>query len=142
MLVTTSLNALAAGEQVQLGPGDVLRVSCSFKYIVAVDTTATLWVSLGISPGRDIESFGEISLEATLTPKTWEGEIDLVIPDSGKTDGVYWLRAEIKDFRETQVTIENAVVISGMPAGTLDMLSPMLMVMMMSMMMGLVGGEA
>jgi hypothetical protein len=139
MLVETSLDALAAGEQVQLGPGDVLRVCCRFKYVVAVDTTATLWASLGISPGRDIEAFREISLEATLTPKTWEGDIDIVIPASGKTDGTYWLRAEIKGFGETQVTIDDAVVISGMPAGMTDMLEPLMMVMMLGMLVNVTG---
>jgi len=137
MLVKTSLDALTAGEQVQLGPGDVLRVSCRFQYVVSTATTVTLWASLGISPGRDIESFKEISLEAALSPTTWEGDIDIVIPASGKADGVYWLWAEIQGYGETQVKIENAVVISGMPADVLDMLSPMMMLMMMTMVMGM-----
>jgi len=139
MLVQASLNALAAGEQVTVGPGDTLRVSVSFKYVVAQATTVTLWASLGLGVGRDIEAFNEISLEATLTPKTWEGSIDIPIPTSGKKDGAYWLQAEIEGFGETQTRIDNAVVVSGMPPGlgeTLGNLFPvMLVVMMMSMIM-------
>ena len=137
MLVTTSLKGLAAGEQVELRPGDTLRVSCSFKYTVAKATTVTLWASLGLGWGRDMESFKEISLEATLTTKTWEGDIDINIPTSGKRNDTYWLRAEIKGYGETQVTINDAVVISGMPGGLLDMLPAMMVVMMTSMMMGM-----
>lgn len=135
MLVETSLAALAAGEQVQLGPGDTLRVSVSFKYIVAVGTTVTLWASLGLDLGRDIENFDEISLEATLTPKTWEGDIDINIPTSGKSNGTYGLRAEIQGYPETQVTIKDAIVISGMPTGISDIIGMVVVVMMMGMMM-------
>jgi len=136
MLVETSLASLVAGEQVQLGPGDTLRVSLSFKYTVAEAITVTLWASLGLGIGRDIESFKEISLEATLTPKTWEGYIDIPIPTSGKNNGTYWLQAEIKGYPETQVRIGNAVVISGMAAG-IDITSIM-GIMMVMMMMGMI----
>ena len=138
MLVTTSLNALAAGEQVSVGPGDTLRVSCSFRYTVARATTVTLWASLGLGLGRDIESFKEISLEAALAPRTWEGDIDISIPASDKTNGTYWLRAEVKGYGETQVTIGDAVVISGMPTGVMDMLPALMAVMMTTMMTGMV----
>jgi len=140
MLVETSLNALAAGQQVQLGPGDTLRVNVSFKYTVSQATTVTLWASLGLGVGRDIEAFKEISLEATLTPKAWQGYIDIPIPTSGKRDGVYWLQAEIKGYPETQTRIDNAVVISGMPAGILDILPAMVVVVMMGMMMNVMRG--
>ena len=124
MLVQTSLAALAAGEQVELAPGDVLRVSCSFKYVVAQATTVVLWASLGLGIGRDIESFKEISLEATLTPKTWTGDIDIEIP-SGKTAGTYWLRAEIEGYPDTQTTIPDAAVIAGVPS-MMEMVGPLL----------------
>jgi hypothetical protein len=137
MLVETSLAALAAGEQVQLGPGDTLRVNLSFKYIVAQAITVTLWPSLGLGLGRDIESFKEISLEATLTPKTWSGYADILIPASGKTNGTYWLQAEIKGYPETMVKIDNAVVISGMGGGGFD-ISSIMGIMMMVMMMGMI----
>jgi len=140
MLVETSLNALAAGQQVQLSPGDTMRVNVSFKYTVSQATTVTLWASLGLGVGRDIEAFKEISLEAALTPKTWEGYIDIPIPTSGKRDGVYWLQAEIQGYPETQTRIDNAVVISGMPAGILDILPAMVVVVMMGMMMNVMEG--
>ena len=135
MLVETSLAALAAGEQVQLSPGDTLRVSCSFKYTVAEAVTVVLWASLGIGLGRDIESFEEISLEATLTPKTWEGYIDIPIPTSGKNNGIYWLQAEIKGYPETQTRINDAVVISGMPVSVWEMIPTLMVLMMMGMVM-------
>ena len=134
MLVTTSLNALAAGEQVSVGPGDTLRVSCSFKYVVARATTVTLWASLGLGFGRDIESFKEISLEAALTPRTWEGDIDINIPASDKTNGTYWLRAEVEGYGETQVTIDDAVVISGYTSTTSDLMGMVMAVMVMGLM--------
>ena len=145
MLVETSLTALAAGEQVQLGPGDTLRVSCNFKYTVAQAITVTLWAALGIGLGRDIESFKEISLEPTLTPKTWEGDIDIPIPTSGKNNGTYWLQAEIKGYdlgKNAGQKIEGAVVISGMGgAGITDMLPVLIMVMMMGMVMPMMEEE-
>jgi len=144
MLVETSLADLAAGEQVQLGPGDTLRVSCSFKYTVAQAITVTLWAALGIGLGRDIESFKEISLEATLTSKTWEGDIDIPIPTSGKNNGAYWLQVEVKGYdlgRNAGQKIEGAVVISGMGAGITDMLPMLIMVMMMGMVMPMMEAE-
>jgi len=135
MLVETSLAALAAGEQVQLGPGDTLRVNLSFKYTVAQAITAVLWASLGLGLGRDIESFKEISLEATLTPKTWTGYIDIAIPTSGKSNGTYWLMAEVKGYPETQAKVDDAVIISGMSVGIMDILPTLMMVMMMGMVM-------
>ena len=142
MLVETSLAALAAGQQVELRPGDTLRVSVSFKYTVARAATVTLWASLGLGVGRDIESFKEISLDAALTPKTWSGDIDIAIPASGKNNGTYWLRAEIKGYGDTQTTIKDAVVISGMPEGgipgnTGGLFSMLIVVGIMGMMTGL-----
>jgi len=129
MIINTSLSALAAGEQVELAPGDVLCVSCSFKYVVAEAVTVVLWASLGLGIGRDIENFEEISLEATLTPKTWTGDIDILIP-SGKTAGTYWLRAEIEGYPDTQTTIPDAAVIAGVP-GIFDAIGPLLVMGLM-----------
>jgi hypothetical protein len=135
MLVETSLSALAAGEQVQLGPGDTLRVNLTFNYAVAQAITVTLWGALGLGLGRDIESFKDIDLEAAVTPKTWSGYIDIPIPASGKTNGTYWLQVEIKGYPETQTRVDGAVVISGMPGGILDMLPALVVVMMLGMIM-------
>lgn len=130
-LVQTLMGALAAGEQVQLRPGDTLRVTVSFKYTVAEAVTVTLWGWLAIPPGRDIEAFKEISLEASLTPKTWEGYIDIPIPTSGKSNGTYKLGVEVNG---TEETIPDAVVISGY-MNIWDLIPSMLMVMMMGMIM-------
>ncbi len=141
MLVITSLAELAAGEQVELGPGDTLRVNVSFKYTVAKGTTVTLWASLGLGLGRDIESFEEISLEATLTLKSWSGYIDLPIPASGKKNGTYWLQAEVKGYPETQVRVNDAAVISGMGGGITEALPSLMALMVMTMMMGMFGED-
>jgi len=109
---------------------------------VAQAVTVVLWASLGIGLGRDIESFKEISLEATLTGKTWEGYIDIPIPTSGKNNGTYWLQAEIKGYGETQVRINDAVVISGMGGGIIDILGPLMAIMMMGMIMPMMEEEA
>lgn len=137
MLVETSLSALAAGEQVQLSVGDTLRVTVSFKYVVAEPTTVVLWASLGLGIGRDIENKEEISLEGTITPKTWEGSIDLTVPQ-GVTAGTYWLRAEIEGYPETQVTLPNAVVISAPPSPIPLLIALVLMMGMMSMMVPMI----
>lgn len=148
MLKTTSLAALAAGEQVQLGPGDTLRVTCGFTYTVSQTTTEVLWGALGIGLGRDIENFKDITLDKALTPATWKGHIDILVPMSGKNNGAYWLQVEVKDYdlgQEAGHKIENAVMMSGMPEvgdvfSVLEMIPLLVMVMMMSMMMNIMGG--
>jgi len=145
MLIQTSLAALVAGNQVALGPGDTLRVTCSFRYTISQATTEVLWGALGFGLGRDIEAFKDISLERAITQKTWSGYIDIPIPMTGKNNGVYWLQVEVKDYdlgKEAGEKIEGAVVISGMPErvyfwDVLEMLPALVMVMMMSMMMNM-----
>lgn len=149
MLVETSLAALASGEQVALVPGDTLRVTCSFSYTVAEAITVTLWGALGIGLGRDIENFKQISLEASTTPKTWSGDIDIPIPTSGKNNGTYWLQVEVQGYdlgSHAGQKIEGAVVISGMPeVGDIfktigNLVTMMIVMMMMEMMMGMMDG--
>jgi len=127
----TDLTVLAASKLIPLTPGDTLVAEVSFKYTVAQGTTVTLWASLGLGVGRDIESFKEISLEAALTPKTWSGTTEIVIPTSGKSDGTYWMKVEVDG---NEVTIPDAVVISGMSSIS-SMIPMLMMVMMMGMMM-------
>ena len=133
----TDLTVLQAGKLIPLGPGDALVVDVSFKYTVSQGTTVTLWASLGLGIGRDIENFAEVSLDATLTPKTWEGSIEIPIPTADKTNGTYWMKVEVNG---TEVTIQDAVVISGMPTvfGVFEMIPTLMMVMIMSMMMGMI----
>jgi len=132
MIVQTSLGALASGQKIELSPGDILRISISFKYTVAESTTVVLWASLGLGIGRDIENREEISLEAAITPKTWEGSIDLTVPQ-GVTAGTYWLRAEVEGYPETQVTIPDAVEIIAPPSIWESMSALMVMGLMMGM---------
>ena len=127
----TDLTVLATGKLIPLAPGDTLVIEVSFKYTVSQGATVTLWASLGLGVGRDIESFKEISLEASLTPKTWSGATEIVIPTSGKSDGTYWMKVEVDG---NEVTVPDAVVISGM-SSIMSMIPMLMMVMMMGMMM-------
>jgi len=127
----TDLTVLATGKLIPLAPGDTLVIEVSFKYTVSQGTTVTLWASLGLGVGRDIESFKEISLEASLTPKTWSGTTEIVIPTSGKSDGTYWMKVEVDG---NEVTVPDAVVISGM-SSIMSMIPMLMMVMMIGMMM-------
>ena len=133
----TDLTVLEAGKKIPLGPGDTLVIEVSFKYTVSQSTTVTLWASLGLATGRDIENFEEISLEASLTPKTWAGTIEIPIPTSGKSNGTYWMKVEVNG---TEVTIPDAVVISRMPVGITELLPMLMVVMMLSMMMSVMEG--
>ena len=123
MLVETSLATLATGKQVQLVPGDTLRVFYSLNYLVAQAKAVTVWGALGIGLGRDIESFTPINLPAALTQNTWNSYIDIPIPTSGKTNGTYWLQVEVQGYdlgKTAGQKIEGAVVISGMGAAPSD----------------------
>lgn len=135
----TDLTVLQAGKLIPLGPNDTLVVDVSFEYTVSQGAPVTLWASLGLATGRDIESFKEVSLDAALTPKTWTGSTEIVIPgtDAGKANGTYWMKVEVNG---TEVTISDAVVISGMPSivPVLDIIPMVIMVMMMSMMMNII----
>jgi len=140
VVVTTSLAALQNGEQVELHPGDILRVAVDFDYKIAETTTVTLWGSLGLGFGRDIENFKEITLERALTFQHVEETIDIEIPSSGKTDGTYWLQAEIQGYGDTQVRIDDAVIISGMAEDMWGLIGAILPLMLMVMMMSMVSG--
>lgn len=131
----TGLTVLGAGKRVPLSPGDTLVIEVSFMYTAGEATDVTLWASLGLSIGRDIESFKNIHLEKALTSTFWEGETEILIPTSGKTNGAYWMKVEING---TEVTIPDAVVIGGMPTvwDIGEMIPMLIMVMVMSMMMG------
>jgi len=123
MLVETSLAVLATGKQVQLVPGDTLRVFYSLNYLVAQAKAVTVWGALGIGLGRDIESFTPINLPAALTQNTWNSYIDIPIPTFGKTNGTYWLQVEVQGYdlgKTAGQKIEGAVVISGMGAAPSD----------------------
>lgn len=126
------------GKEVALSPGDILEIEVSFDYKSPTASVPTLWASLGIGIGRDIESFKQIELSASSALKTWTGTTEIVIPTSGKSDGTYWMKVEIDG---EEITIQNAVVITGMPTTGIgqigDMIGMLVLVMMMSMMMNM-----
>lgn len=128
----TNLTVLETGKKIPLGPGEILVVEVSFNYTVSQATDVVLWASLGLAIGRDIESFKTIHLDRAPTSTKWEGETEILIPASGKTNGTYWMKVEVNG---TEVTIGDAVVISGMPVGILDMIPMLMVVMMMGIMM-------
>lgn len=142
-LVQTSFGALAAGEKVQLSVGDTLRVSVSFKYVVAEAVTVTLQACPYQYRAGILDRIGgscggtEVSLEATLTPKTKDATVDMpIVPASqgGIADGTYGLIAEIKE-SDTEQHIDDCLVITGNPPSLVDVLPLMLVVMMMGMIM-------
>lgn len=145
MIVNTSLGALAAGEQVQLSVGDTLRISVSFKYVVAEDTVVTLRAcpyqyTLGALDRIGGSCGGtEIELERSTTSKLKEATVDMpIVPASegGIANGTYGLIVEIPG-SDASDKIDGCLVISGNPAGVMDLI-PMVMVVMM---MGLVMEE-
>lgn len=136
------VGALEEIAQVTLGPGDTLHVTVDFDYKIAETTTVTLWASLGLGFGRDIENFKEITLERALTFQHVEETIDIEIPSSGKTNGTYWLQAEIQGYGDTQTRIDDAVIISGMAESIWGLMGDILPLMMMIMMVSMVSGMA
>jgi hypothetical protein len=142
-LIQTSFSALASGEQVQLRPGDTLWVSVSFKYTVAEAVTVTLRACPYQYKAGVLDRIGgscgsaEISLEATLTPKTREATVAMpIVPASqgGIADGTYGLIVEIEG-TDVEQHIDDCLVITGNPASVWDMIPMMLVVMMMGMIM-------
>lgn len=137
MVDITNFTALEAGRRIPLSPGDVLVVEYSFDYISVKAVDIQLWVSLGIGLGRDIEGFSTLHLDIALTTKIFNGAFELSIPTSGKTNGTYWMKIEVNG---TEITIPDAVVISGMAGGIWDMIGPLLTLGVMMMMMEMTRG--
>lgn len=122
MVNVSNIIVLEDGKLIPLDPGDALVVEYSFDYTVGEATDITLWVSLGLGIGRDIEGFDTLYLEEALTSKTYQGSFELVIP-TGVAKGAYWMKVEIDG---TEITVPDAVVISGVP-GMLESFAPLLM---------------
>ena len=135
MLVQTSLAALAAGEKVQLGLGDTLRVSYTFNYKVAETTGVEIWAALyNYSPGyfdrKEAAQTKEIiDLEATLTYRPYEGEIDIVIGDV--SSGTYGLICELPKCKDVEQRIDDCIEVSA-PAGVFEMIGPLLVLGLMA----------
>lgn len=124
----TDLVALEVGKEIPLKPGNILVVDVRFNYIVSEPVDVTLWASLGIGMGRDVESFLPIYLDEALTPKTWEGSTEIAIPTSGIANGTYWMKVEVNG---TEITIPNAVIISGV-LDIWEMIGPLLVLGLMA----------
>lgn len=137
MLHETSLSALANGEMVELQTGDTLRVGYSFSYKVAEEATIPVWASLygrtlgAINRVERAQTKRTITLDSSLSWKSYEGSIDIMVGDVSA--GVYGLILEVPGAGdEAQHTIDDAVSVQGTP-GILDLLPMLLMVMVMGM---------
>lgn len=140
MLKAVSFSALQTGQQVEVSPGDTLRVWVSFSYTLPKPTTVELWVSLVIPPGRDytVKQKTE-TLEASTTPKEWTGFVDMPIEASGMfgilKNYTYDLWFEIPEYTGEVAIAEGAVVITGVLPGMLEMVGPLLV---LGLMMGMI----
>jgi len=140
-IVNVSLSTLAAGKVVELTVGQTLRISVSFKYTVAQAITAVLQAcpyqyKLGIRDRIEgSKGSAEVSLEATLTPKTKQATVDMpVVPKAqgGIDNGTYGLMVEVLG-TDVEAHIDDCLVISGNPVGITDILPALMAVMMMGM---------
>jgi hypothetical protein len=145
-IVSASLTALQAGEQVTLAPGDTLRVTVAFEYTVSANTSVLLRAApyaytLGILNRVDkCVSEETVELLRALEPTGKEVTVDIyIVPaaDGGPKDGTYGLIAEIPGYDVSQ-HIDDAIIIAGNPESWTELLAPMMMIMMMGMMMGMV----
>ena len=140
MLQRVSLAELANGQVIELAVGDILQVWVSFKYVVAEDTIVTLRACpyAGLF-GRVGGSCGEadIELERSTTAKLKEAAVDMpIVPaaEGGIENGTYGLIAEILG-TDAEDHIDDCLVISGNPAGMMEMVGPLLVIgLMMGMM--------
>ncbi len=129
---------------VAVSPGDTLQVQVTVQYTATKDFLIEegFWVSLVIDPFRDETFKYNISLPvaAVATDKPFTFDIPILVTDTLLKNKTYDLWVEFPNGLQDKA--ENAVTISGMPAGIsgiLDMVPMLIMVMMMSMMMGIMG---
>jgi len=143
---TVSLEALQAGAQVTVAPGDTLRVVVSFKYTVAANTTALLRAApyaytLGVLDRvNSCVAEVDVDLPAATTPTAKEATVDIYIlskADGGPTDGTYGLIAEFPGY-DLEEHIDNAIIIEGNKDNWSELLGTVMMIMMMGMMVGMV----
>ncbi len=134
-------------EQKTFSPGDTVRVTVSFKYIVGVNTTIKVLAGpfhtdiLGKHMVSNCVGGADVSLPAASTPTEASAIVDFtLIPDAtgGARDGVYGLRVWIED---TNVVTEqqDVIVITGNSSGgSTDIFSAMMPMIMMVMMLGMI----
>ena len=145
MLRTVSLAELASGQVIELSVGDTLRISVSFKYVVAEDTTVTLRAcpyqyTVGVLD-RIGGSCGEadIELERSTTAKLKEATVDMpIVPaaEGGIANGTYGLIAEILG-TDAEDHIDDCLIISGNPVSMMEMVGPLLVIGLMAAMVGM-----
>ena len=125
--------------------GDTVRVTVSFKYAVAVDTTVKILAGpyytnifgkhmVGTCVGQtDLP----LTATTTLTPQTADVDFLLIPKANGGIDnGTYGLRVWVED-TDAMTEQDNVIIVSGNPGGIFD-LSGILPMVMMLMMMGMV----
>ncbi len=143
MIKTVSLASLQDGKQVEVSPGDTLEVLVSFNYLTSVPVTAELWLSLVIPPGRDYTVKQPEQLGVSDGVAVWSGSILMPIEASGVfgflKNYTYDLYFEIPHATSEVAIALDAVVVTGVAAGIVEMIPALIMVMMMSMMMSVMG---
>ncbi len=134
-------------EQKTFGPGDTVRVTVSFKYVVGVNTTIRIMAGpfhtdfLGKHMVSNCVGEADVTLSAVSTPTEASATVDFtLIPDAtgGARDGVYGLRVWIED---TNILVEqqDVIVITGNSSGgSTDVFSAMMPMLMMVMMLGMI----
>ncbi len=143
MLQRVSLAELANGRVIELAVGDILQVWVSFKYVVAEDTIVTLRACPYHYASSVLDRIGsscgeaDIELERSTTAKLKEAAVDMpIVPaaEGGIENGTYGLIAEILG-TDAEDHIDDCLVISGNPAGMMEMIGPLLVIgLMMGMM--------
>lgn len=130
-------------EPKQFSVGDTIRVTVSFQYTVAQNTTVTLQAvpyqyklgfldRIGASAGKK-----EVSLMAAATPRTVQESIDFTLKDISA--GTYGLLVEVPDTGD-QVKQDGLIIVVG-AFGIMDMIPMLMMVMMLGMVMPMLEGE-
>jgi hypothetical protein len=125
--------------------GETIRVNVSFRYVVGVNTTVTLFAGpystnlLGKHMVDSCVGQADVSLPASSTPADGSASVDfMLIPKSqgGIDNGTYGLRVWIKD-TNALAEQDNLIIVSGNSSGG-DMLSSMMPMLMMVMMMAMI----
>lgn len=113
MIIETTLQALQAGQDLELAYGDTLRVTVTFNAIAPTAVTTEVWVSLVIEPGRDYTIKRSVALNKSITPLPYSVVVDMPISDTvGLKNYTYDLWAELPSYNKV-VKISGAVTITG-----------------------------
>ncbi len=137
-------------EPKEFSVGDTIRVTVGLEYTVGKDTTVTLRACpYHYAAGFVLDRIGSccgqnsVDLEAALIPTEKTATVDFYLlpaAEGGIEDGTYGLIVEVLE-ADTYAKLDDVLIISGNPAGIMDMLPMLMVVMMMGMMIPMMEGE-